>query len=139
MGLWHNMVWKKDKKSFKYSELSKKERDRKRLGKGFYASPYKCPICAGVLYMTVYPQGTEKKIETDEGNVYLARAYTCNECTVFFTPRPDLLLAEGDIYEETDTVLGGKILLRGIEYPRMGISPKTRQDLLFYHHRNFEC
>lgn len=99
MGLWHNMVWKKDKKSFKYSELSKKERDRKRLGKGFYASPYKCPICAGVLYMTVYPQGTEKKIETDEGNVYLARAYTCNECTVFFTPRPDLLLAEGDIYK----------------------------------------
>ena len=27
-----------------------------------------------------------------------------------------------DVVEETDTVLGGKILLRGIEYPRMGIS-----------------
>ena len=27
-----------------------------------------------------------------------------------------------DVVEETDTVLGGKILLRGIEYPRMWIS-----------------
>ena len=27
-----------------------------------------------------------------------------------------------DVVEEADTVLGGKILLRGIEYPRMGIS-----------------
>jgi len=27
-----------------------------------------------------------------------------------------------DVVEETDTVLGGKILLRRIEYPRVGIS-----------------
>ena len=99
MGLWHNMKWKSDERSFKYNGMSKKERNRKRLGRGFYASAYQCPICGGVMYMTVYAAGQEQKIETDEGNVYLARAYTCDECTVFFTPRPDRLLAEGIIYK----------------------------------------
>jgi len=60
---------------------------------------YRCPDCSGNLFMVVYPQGREQRIETQEKGVYLARAYTCGKCNCFYTPRPGRLLAEGDVYE----------------------------------------
>ncbi|GEM_PF-274165 len=99
MGLWHKMQWESVDKTFRYSTMSRKERAKKRLGRGFYASTYTCPICGETLYMAVYPVGKEVRIETDEEPVYLARAYTCGKCHIFYTPRPHTLLAEGQVYQ----------------------------------------
>ena len=48
--------------------------------------------------MVVFPSGKEYVIDTEEGKVYIARAYTCDNCKTFYTPSPDRLLKEGDIY-----------------------------------------
>lgn len=60
--------------------------------------PYKCPKCGEFLHMVVFPSGKEYVIDTEEGKVYIARAYTCDNCKTFYTPSPDRLLKEGDIY-----------------------------------------
>lgn len=98
LGLWHKVCWKKDLVSFVKEEVSNEERMANRLGNNFYMVGYHCPICNEKLHMVVYPQGKEQLIETEEGSVYLARAYTCSHCNRFYTPRPEKLLAEGDIY-----------------------------------------
>lgn len=49
--------------------------------------------------MVIYPVGKENVIETEEGKVRIARAYTCDQCNSFYTPRPEKLLVEGDVYE----------------------------------------
>ena len=49
--------------------------------------------------MVIYPVGEENVIETEEGKVRIARAYTCDQCNSFYTPRPEKLLVEGDVYE----------------------------------------
>lgn len=97
-GLWHNLVWKKKMASFIKTETTFEERQAGRLGNNFYMVGYQCPYCRENLHMVVFPQGKEFKIETEEGGVLLARAYTCEHCHGFYTPRPKKLLIEGDIY-----------------------------------------
>ena len=48
--------------------------------------------------MSVYPDGKEFAIDTEEGKVYAARIYMCPGCSLFYTPRPGKLLSEGDEY-----------------------------------------
>lgn len=98
-GLWHKLVWKKQKASFLKQQISFEKRQQKRLGNNFYMVSYMCPKCREHLHMIVFPETKEFRIETDEGGVFLARAYSCESCCCFYTPRPQLLLAEGDIYE----------------------------------------
>ena len=52
------------------------------------------------LICTIYliSKGKEFVIDTDEGQVRLARAYTCIRCCSFYTPRPERLLIDGDCY-----------------------------------------
>ncbi len=97
-GLWHKLVWKKQTLSFAKEETDQKERQRNRLGSNFYMVSFLCPKCRNHLHMAVYPEGKEFRIETSEGGVFLARAYTCGNCHCFYTPRPETLLSEGDVY-----------------------------------------
>lgn len=97
-GLWHKLVWKKHKASFLKKETTFEQRQKKRLGNNFYMVGYQCPKCRNYLHMVVFPEGKEFRVETAEGGVFLARAYTCNHCNCFYTPRPEKLLAEGDVY-----------------------------------------
>lgn len=98
-GLWHNLVWKKRMASFIKTETTFEERQAGRFGNNFYMVGYQCPQCRENLHMVVFPEGKEFKIETEEGRVLLARAYTCEYCHCFYTPRPKKLLIEGDIYD----------------------------------------
>ncbi|ROR31582.1 hypothetical protein EDD66_101199 [Mobilisporobacter senegalensis] len=98
LGLWHNIQWISGQFSFGKVELTEGERGKLRLGNNFYVVNYKCPDCGEKLYMVVYPVGKEFRIETDELPVYMARAYTCNTCNHFYTPKPHKLLMEGDVY-----------------------------------------
>lgn len=99
LGLWHKMVWKTQKLSFVKSEMTESDKAKSRLGNQFYMVNYQCPACKEKLHMVVYPKGNEFRIETDEEGVYLARAYTCNVCNSFYTPKPKQLLAEGDVFQ----------------------------------------
>lgn len=98
LGLWHKLQWKVEKKSFQRGEVGEYEKKASRPGNNFYISNYQCPECGRKLYMAVYPQGKEFPIETEEGRVYLARSYTCDNCNLFYTPRPGKLLREGESY-----------------------------------------
>lgn len=97
-GLWHDMKWKMFAASFNKQDLDNDAPGRGRLGSNFYISPYKCPGCGGHLHMSVYPDGREILIDTEEGRVYAARIYMCPGCSLFYTPRPGRLLPEGDEY-----------------------------------------
>lgn len=97
-GLWHKVAWKNAKAAFAKEETTLQERQGGRLGNNFYRIGYLCPDCGEKLHMVVYPLGREFKIETPEGAVLLARACTCGKCGSFFTPRPEKMLSEGDIY-----------------------------------------
>lgn len=97
LGLWHKMQWTSQNYSFKKAEHNEED-ENTRLGNSFYPVDYKCPSCNEKLYISLYPVNKEFLIETDEGRVYLARVYTCNQCNCFYTPRPDKLLQEGEIY-----------------------------------------
>lgn len=98
IGLWHKIVWKSERYSFKKVELSESDKQKSRIGNNFYMVPYVCPVCKEKLYMVVYPIGKELLIETDEKAVYIARAYTCHGCHRFFTPKPDMLLMDGNVF-----------------------------------------
>lgn len=100
-GLWHKLIWKNQQYSFSKVETTLAERQQNRLGHNFYMVGYLCPKCREKLHMVVYPVGKEQKIETEEGGVYLARAYACDTCNCFYTPRPERLIQEGSIYEMT--------------------------------------
>ncbi|MGN0350052.1 MAG: hypothetical protein ACI4ES_00240 [Roseburia sp.] len=100
-GLWHKLIWKNQQYSFSKVETTLAERQQNRLGHNFYMVGYLCPKCKEKLHMVVYPVGREQKIETEEGGVYLARAYTCDTCNCFYTPRPERLIQEGSVYEMT--------------------------------------
>ena len=97
-GLWHKLVWNKQKKTFLKQDTTYAQRQQNRLGNNFYMVGYQCPKCREYLHMVVFPENKEFRIETVEGGVFLARAYTCNTCHCFYTPRPEKLLAEGDVY-----------------------------------------
>lgn len=97
-GLWHKLLWKKELLSFPIVETILAERQKNRIGDNFYMVGYLCPDCRKNLHMVVYPVGKEFTIETEEGQVLLARVCTCQDCCKFYTPRPKKLLAEGDIY-----------------------------------------
>lgn len=97
-GLWHKLVWKKTTAVFSKSDMTYEERQKMRQGNNFYMVGYRCPKCRDYLHMAVFPEGKEFRIETTEGGVYLARAYTCSRCHSFYTPRPQKLLSEGDVY-----------------------------------------
>ncbi|MGN0349201.1 MAG: hypothetical protein ACI4DR_06675 [Roseburia sp.] len=97
-GLWHKLVWKKELVKFAHVETDLRERQKERLGNNFYMVGYLCPSCGQKLHMVVYPADKEFKIETEEGAVLLARAATCEKCGSFYTPRPDKLFSEGDVY-----------------------------------------
>lgn len=98
IGLWHNLVWKAVRENFSKEEIDENEANQARIGNNFYMVPYMCPKCGIHLHMIVFPEGKEYLIDTDDGKVYLARAYSCPECNRFFTPRPDKLLKEGEVY-----------------------------------------
>lgn len=97
-GLWHKLVWKKEQLEFSRVETTLEERQRSRIGSNFYMVGYLCPICGEKLHMVVYPVDREFRIETEEGGVLLARAATCEHCNCFYTPRPERLFSEGDVY-----------------------------------------
>lgn len=97
--LWHKLIWKKQTRKFAKADTTLEERQQERLGHNFYLVGYLCPECGEKLHMVVYPVGKEQKVETEEGSVYLARAYACDNCNCFYTPRPHHLLKEGSIYE----------------------------------------
>ncbi|MBO5372397.1 MAG: hypothetical protein J6A75_06730, partial [Lachnospiraceae bacterium] len=97
-GLWHKLVWKKQTAAFRKTETTFEQRQKNRMGNNFYMVGYLCPKCKKHLHMVVFPTNKEFRIETEEGGVLLARAYTCGRCNCFYTPRPDKLLVEGDIY-----------------------------------------
>ncbi len=97
-GLWHDMKWKTTNVSFARQDLDGSTQGKDRLGSNFYIIPYKCPQCGGHLHMSVYPDGKEFAIDTEEGKVYAARIYMCPGCSLFYTPRPGKLLSEGDEY-----------------------------------------
>ena len=97
-GLWHKVVWQQAVAAFERVDMTAEERNGGRLGNNFYRVGYLCPGCGKKLHMTVYPRGKEFRIETPEGIVLLARAYTCASCNCFYTPRPYKMLSEGDIY-----------------------------------------
>lgn len=98
-GLWHKLIWKKRQAIFAQVETTFDERQKERIGKNFYMVGYQCPDCKRNLHMVVFPVDREFRIETDEGAVILSRAYNCNHCNCFFTPRPQKLLAENDVYQ----------------------------------------
>lgn len=60
--------------------------------------PYICPKCSNHLHMSVYPNGKEFVIDTEEGKVYIARVYMCPDCCRFYTPRPKKLMSDGEVY-----------------------------------------
>lgn len=97
-GLWHKIVWKLANAQFTHVETTLSDRQKKRLGNNFYMIGYLCPKCGQKLHMVVYPMDNEFRIETEEGGVLLARACACDNCNCFYTPRPQKLLSEGDIY-----------------------------------------
>ena len=97
-GLWHKLIWKHVYEDFGAEETTVKERNRNRLGNNFYLTSFLCPVCENKMHAVVYPVGNEFIIDTDEGQVRLARAYTCSKCCSFYTPRPDRLLIDGDCY-----------------------------------------
>lgn len=97
-GLWHKMCWQNIDASLQTKETSVEERRQTRIGHNFYLVSYLCPKCNGRMHMVVYPEQKEFQIETEEGEVLLARACTCPDCCSFYTPRPKQLLAEGKLY-----------------------------------------
>lgn len=97
-GLWHKVLWQTAEASFEKVPTTLKERQKERLGNNFYMVGYLCPSCKEKLHMVVYPEGKEFKIETQEGAVLLARAYTCSRCNRFYTPKPGRMLSEGQVY-----------------------------------------
>lgn len=99
LGLWHNMKWLKKQASFQKAAKSPEDKKKARIGNNFSLVDYKCPCCGEKIYIVLYPVNKEFLVETEEGRVYLARAYACNQCNSLYTPRPEKLLVEGDIYE----------------------------------------
>lgn len=97
-GLWHKLIWKQTFEEFPVQETTVKERKRNRLGNNFYLTGYVCPTCNNKMHGVVYPVGMEFVIDTNEGRVQIARAYTCAKCCSFYTPRPRRLLIDGDSY-----------------------------------------
>ena len=97
-GLWHSIRWIIGSYDFKKEKFDEEYANSHRIGNNFYMVPYKCPKCGEFLHMVVFPSGKEYVIDTEEGKVYIARAYTCDNCKTFYTPSPDRLLKEGDIY-----------------------------------------
>ena len=98
IGLWHNLCWKKDTAHFTRSPISDGDSAKSRIGNNFYMTNYLCPKCEERLYMGVYPVDKELLIETEEGRVFMARTYACHNCNILYTPRPQKLLQEGDVY-----------------------------------------
>ena len=97
-GLWHKLIWKQLFEDFPVTETSAKERSRNRMGNNFYLTGYACPVCRNKMFGVIYPVGKEFIIDTREGRVQIARAYTCGKCSSFYTPRPKRLLIDGDCY-----------------------------------------
>lgn len=98
IGLWHNLCWKKEICTFNKYPMSEEDNARSRIGRNFYITNYQCPKCEKKLYMAVYPTDKELLIDTEEGRVFMARTYACHECNALYTPRPQKLLQEGDVY-----------------------------------------
>ncbi len=98
IGLWHNMCWKKESADFFKSGRTEEDASRSRIGNNFYLTDYLCPKCSQKLYMGVYPVHKELLIDTEEGRVLMARAFACDTCCSFYTPRPKRLLSEGQVY-----------------------------------------
>ena len=98
IGLWHNLCWKKASYEFRKSLQTEADTAKSRIGHDFYITNYMCPNCGQKLYVGVYPTDKELLIDTEEGRVFMARTYACQECNTFYTPRPGKLLQEGDVY-----------------------------------------
>ena len=97
-GLWHSMVWQAMEDDFILNKTTLEERKRGRLGNNFYKVGYLCPHCQEKMYMIVFKEQQEPVIDTSEGRVRLARAFTCPQCFTYYTPLPKRNLAEGEAY-----------------------------------------
>ena len=97
-GLWHDIKWQTVRESFNKQNLDDKLAAAGRLGSNFYMIPYICPGCGSHLHMSVYPNGKEFVIDTEEGKVYIARVYMCPDCCRFYTPKPGKLMSDGEVY-----------------------------------------
>lgn len=98
LGLWHTVQWKREQKEIERVAAGVTGLEASRLGHQFYPVDYLCPICGEPMHMVVFPVDQEVLVETEEGRVYLARAYTCKECMRYYTPVPGRLIREGDYY-----------------------------------------
>lgn len=98
IGLWHNLCWKIDACDFQKAPQGEGDIGKSRIGNDFYITNYLCPRCGEKLYLGVYPTDKEILIETEEGRVFMARTYACRECNTLYTPRPEKLIQEGDVY-----------------------------------------
>ena len=76
LGLWHKICWKTEQCSFARSELTEYEKNASRLGNNFYLTGFHCAVCKEKLFMVIYPEGEEYPVDTQEGKVFLSRAYT---------------------------------------------------------------
>lgn len=97
-GLWHSMVWKEKQEEFAFSRTSMAERKKGRLGNNFYKVGYDCPNCGRKLYMAVFPEKAEPVIDTENGQVRMARVFHCPECSLFYTPLPQMNLTDKDVF-----------------------------------------
>ena len=97
-GLWHSMVWQMVEDEFTLDKTTLEERRKGRLGNNFYRVGYLCPNCREKIYMIVFDEKQEPIIDTSEGRVRLARAFTCPPCFTYYTPVPMKNLAEGEAY-----------------------------------------
>ncbi len=86
--------------------------------------------------MGVYPAGKEILIETDEGRVFMARAYACNVCNKFYTPCPKKLIQEGDVYglkfDEDRTAFEDYLDVLGRGAERTSNSNSTHFNVFFF-------
>lgn len=117
IGLWHKMIWTADYLKFHKENLSEEEVQKSRLGNNFFIVKCECPQCGDKLYIDIFPQRREYRIDTDVEPLYISRAYTCGNCKIFYTPKPQRLLMEGEVFklnfEDDEIAYGDYIELLG--------------------------
>ena len=100
LGLWYDMVWKQQKLDFEFKPLKSGEdkKAKNKIAKNFAKTGYMCPNCNENLHMVVFPPEDEMLIKIDGDRLYMTRAFTCNKCKQFYTPFPDRLITEKDVF-----------------------------------------
>ena len=100
LGLWYDMVWKHQKLDFEFKPLKNGEdkKGKDKIAKNFAKTGYMCPNCNENLHMVVFPPEDEMLVKIDGDRLYMARAFSCKNCKQFYTPFPDRLITEKDVF-----------------------------------------